>query len=152
REMILAMDDTLPVTVMSKNQLMSLYYNMVDKTKQPVIDIKNSNQQLHKNDLTNQMKTQTSTKADVLFDELPKTSFPEPIYIDGDGIEKGGRLILTIKLNSKLKPYFKNGEISLTVVRRKKPSEFGHTHYVVINQNEWPKNTPFSRNFLTIAK
>ncbi|MBS1506018.1 MAG: hypothetical protein JSS79_05170 [Bacteroidetes bacterium] len=92
---------------------------------------------------------------DALFSDAPvvKKNFPEPIWCEGsNGKPDNGRFIVTIKLKPTLIEHVKDGRISFTVLKRKKVGEFGATHAICVNQNEWPEVKQVNSIFLTIAK
>jgi hypothetical protein len=155
RELILSMDETLEVTTLNKNQLLSLYYQTVaiktNPTTPDIYHIKAATTAETTNKFIHNMK---NTPENALFDELPKTSdFATPIWADGGGRIVENRLVLKLKLTADLKQHIKNDKLSLVVIKRKEKGMFGDTHSILINQDEAPASYDFEgRNFLTIAE
>jgi len=101
-----------------------------------------------------QKAAQTATLSnDSLFDTpIASKTFPEPIWLEsGDGQIVNGRLIFKFKVSSNLKQYVKNDQLSFILLKRKKPSIYGKTYSVLLNQDEWPDNNAINRNFLTLG-
>ena len=79
--------------------------------------------------------------------------FPDPIYV-GKGRREDGRLIVQIKLNTediKLQDHIKDGKVGLKLVAKKQPDEYGNTHFLVVNQEEWAAIDEVSNQNLTRA-
>ncbi len=98
------------------------------------------------------MNTLNSEQLDEIFQSTSTENHPTPIYLEGSGKTENGRVIVSIKLTDTLKQHIKNGQISISVIKRKAPSKFGSTHFCVVNQQEWPQQHAFNRNFLALAQ